>query len=133
MADNESGQLRGGFYALEDWGGGVRWTQEKARAVLTHNGESKVSVTFATGSPERGAPVRGAITVGDEDGAVAERQEFEAPVESEQTVTVPVPDGVGEQVWVTITVDNPMVPDQLNRRSKDPRTLGVAVREIALV
>ena len=133
MADNESGQLRGGFYALEDWGGGVRWTQEKARAVLTHNGESKVSVTFATGSPERGAPVRGAITVGDEDGAVAARPAFEAPVDSEQTVTVPVPDGVGEQVWVTITVDNPMVPDQLNRRSKDPRTLGVAVREIALV
>jgi hypothetical protein len=132
MADNESGQLRGGFHALEDWGGGVRWTQEQARAVLTPNGESKVMVTFFTGERGSDTTVRGAVTVGDEDGSVTERQEFEAPAQSEQTVTVTIPDGAPADVWVTISVGNPMRPGQAGRGTKDPRTLGVAVREIAL-
>jgi SAM-dependent methyltransferase len=132
MADNESGQLRGGFHAVEEWGGGIRWTQEEARAVLTSSGESKVMVTFSTGERGTDTTVRGAVTVGDEAGTITERQEFEAPAQTEQTVTVTIPDGAPAEVLVTISVDNPMRPGHAGRGSKDPRTLGVAVREIAL-
>ena len=70
--------------------------------------------------------------IGDEAGTITERQEFEAPAQTEQTVTVTIPDGAPAEVLVTISVDNPMRPGQAGRGSKDPRTLGVAVREIAL-
>ncbi|HKE97831.1 MAG TPA: methyltransferase domain-containing protein [Actinomycetes bacterium] len=132
MADNESTHLRGGFFPLEPWGGGIRWTGPEARAVLKYAGERKAAVAFNTGTARRGPSVRGSVTVGDENGARSARQEFEVPSDSWQTVVAPVPEGLRDRVWVTITVDNPMVPGELDRGVPDGRTLGVAVREIAL-
>src|SRR4029453_6354821 len=132
MADNESTHLRGGFFPLEPWGGGIRWTGPEARAVLKYAGERKAAVAFNTGTARRGPSVRGSVTVGDENGARSARQEFEVPSDSWQTVVAPVPEGLRDRVWVTITVDNPMVPGELDRGGPDGRSLGGAVREIAL-
>jgi len=132
MSDTAAARFGQGFYKLEQWGGGVRWTGEEAQAVLVNNGEGKASATFFTGSTQRGPTVRGAIAVSNEDGTVVERQAFEVTSGVWETVTVAVPDGIGDRVRVTLTVDNPMVPSELDAKSKDDRRLGVAVREIGL-
>ena len=132
MADNERAQLTGGFYELEDWGGGVRWTGPNAELQLVYDGERKLSVTFHTGTPKRGASVRGSVAVGAEDGSIVERADFEAATGTWETVVVPVPDDLSERVKVTITVADPMVPNQIDPGSGDKRELGVAVREVGL-
>jgi SAM-dependent methyltransferase len=132
MADNESGQLRLGFFPLESWGGGVRWTGPEARLVLAHAGERKCSVTFHSGPAKRGDSVRGRLRVGDEAGTSVGTQEFEVPADGWHTVVAPVPEGAPDPVWVTITVDDPVVPSEVERRSDDHRSLGVAVREVGL-
>jgi SAM-dependent methyltransferase len=132
MADNESAQLRAGFHPLEAWGGGVRWTGPEARAVLAHSGERKCSVTFHGGPAKRGRSVRGSVRVGDETGTNVQTQEFEVAPDAWHTVVVPVPEGAPDPVWVTITVDDPVVPSTLDKGSADNRSLGVAVREIGL-
>ena len=132
MADNESGQLRAGFHPLEAWGGGVRWTGPEAKLVLAQAGERKCSVTFHAGLARRGQSVRGRVQVGDEAGTNAETQEFEVAPDGWHTVVVPVPEGAPDPVWVTITVDDPIVPSALDKGSTDNRSLGVAVREVGL-
>ena len=134
MIDQESSALLSGFYRMEPWGGGVRWTMPKAQLVLDRQGHDKLSVTMYTGMNLRGPQVEGWVAVGDEAAPKdLQRHEFKLPSESWETLTFPLPDGCSDKVLVEIGVNQPMVPGDLDPKLKDRRVLGVAVREVALL
>ncbi len=134
MIDQESSALLSGFYRMEPWGGGVRWTMPKAQLVLDRQGHDKLSVTMYTGMNLRGPQVEGWVAVGDEAAPKdLQRHEFTLPSGSWETLTFPLPDGCSDKVLVEIGVNQPMVPGDLDPKLKDRRVLGVAVREVALL
>lgn len=134
MIDQESSALLSGFYRVEPWGGGVRWTMPKAQLVLDRQGHDKLSVTMYTGMNLRGPQVEGWVAVGDEAAPKdLQRHEFKLPSESWETLTFPLPDGCSDKVLVEIGVNQPMVPQELDPKLKDRRALGVAVREVSLL
>src|SRR6266540_4356367 len=134
MIDQESSALLSGFYRVEPWGGGVRWTMPKAQLVLDRQGHDKLSVTMYTGMNLRGPQVEGWVAVGDEAAPKdLQRHEFKLPSESWETLTLPLPDGCSDKVLVEIGVNQPMVPQELDPKLKDRRALGVAVREVSLL
>src|SRR6266545_1891052 len=114
MIDQESSALLSGFYRVEPWGGGVRWTMPKAQLVLDRQGHDKLSVTMYTGMNLRGPQVEGWVAVGDEAAPKdLQRHEFKLPSESWETLTFPLPDGCSDKVLVEIGVNQPMVPQEL--------------------
>jgi hypothetical protein len=133
MADQQTSPLLSGFYRLEDWGGGVRWTMAKAQAVLRRQRQDKLSVTFYTGMGIRGPQVEGWVAISEDgSGRGLQRHEFTLPSDSWETLTFPLPEDISN-VLVEIGVKQPMVPNDLDPKLKDRRVLGVAVRELALL
>ncbi len=132
MADEESAQLVNGFHELEGWGGGLRWTGKEARLFLKHTNEQSLSLTFYSGLATRGDKVNGKVTIGDQGNVHEESHPFTVSSDTWQTITFPVPADAPAELLVTIRVDNPMIPAQLDKNSQDGRELGIAVREIAL-
>jgi SAM-dependent methyltransferase len=135
MVDQESTPLVSGFYQLEPWGGGIRWTRPEARLVLRRQGQDKLSVTFYTGMKGRGPQVEGWVAVGDEAGGDLQRHEFTVPSDSWETLTFPLPAAAGtsDSVLIELGVNRPMVPNELDPKLKDRRVLGLAVREVSLL
>ncbi len=132
MADAEGAQLMDGFYPLEDWGGGVRWTAKEARLFLKHTDEQSLSITFYSGPAARGTDISGKVIIGDRDHVLEESHPFTVASDTWQTLTFPVPAAAPTELLVTIAVDNPMVPKKLGVNPADERELGVAVKEVAL-
>jgi SAM-dependent methyltransferase len=135
MVDQESSPLLSGFFRVEAWGGGVRWTGPKAQLVLRRRGHDKVSVSLYTGIESRGPEVEGWIGVGGEAAGEQglQRHEFTLPSGSWETLTFPLPADTSDRVLIEIGVNRPMVPNELDPKLKDGRQLGVAVREVALL
>jgi SAM-dependent methyltransferase len=134
MGDQQSTALLSGFYWLESWGGGVRWTGRKARLVLRRQGQEKLSLILYTGMDIRGPRVEGWVAVGNEaDDEDLQRHEFSLPSDSWETLTFPLPAGSFENVLIEVGVNQPMVPNELDPKLKDRRVLGVAVREVTLL
>jgi hypothetical protein len=133
MVDEVSAPLLDGFFNLEQWGGGVRWTGPRAHLLLSTGGHEKLSITFYGGLPIRGPEVRGWIILGDPAGTRTERHGFIVPSDTWQTLTFPLPAEPPAELLIEIGVEVPMVPSALDRSLKDGRALGVAVREVALV
>jgi SAM-dependent methyltransferase len=133
MAEEVSWPLVDGFYSLEPWGGGVRWTGPRARLQLATGAHEKVSITFYAGMQRRGPEVKGWVALGDQAGTRTERHDFTVPSDTWQTLTFPLPAEPPAELLIEIGVEAPMVPSELDRRSRDGRALGVAVREVALV
>jgi SAM-dependent methyltransferase len=133
MVDEVSAPLLDGFFKLEAWGGGVRWTGPRAHLLLSTGGHEKLSITFYAGLPIRGPEVRGWITLGDPAGTGTERHGFTVPSDTWQSLTFPLPAEPPAELLIEIGVEDPMVPSALDRSFKDGRALGVAVREVALV
>jgi hypothetical protein len=133
MAEEVSAPLLDGFFNLESWGGGVRWTGPTAHLLLATGSHEKVSITFYGGPAERGPEVRGWVTLSDPAGTRAERHDFAVPSDTWQTLTFPLQTGPPAELLIEIGVENPLIPSALDRRSRDGRALGVAVREVALV
>ncbi len=133
MVEEQSTPLVGGFYGLEPWGGGVRWTGPQARLALQRRGHEKLSLTFYTGMAARGPQVEGWVAVGDEAGGSLQRHEFTVPSNSWETLTFPLPPDATDSLLVEVGVSRPMVPNDLDPKVKDRRVLGVAVREVALL
>jgi hypothetical protein len=134
MVDQETPALVSGWYDLEDWGGGVRWTMPKAQIVLRRQGQEKLSLTLYTGMEIRGSQVEGWVSIGDETNQNLQRHEFTLPSNGWETLTFPLPPGSSSgSVLVEIGVKQPMVPNDLDPKLKDRRALGVAVRELTLL
>jgi SAM-dependent methyltransferase len=132
MADEEATSLLDGFYGLEQWGGGVRWTGQRARMLLQPRGHTKISITLFGGPKGRGPTVTGWVTLGDPATGPSERHEYQLASDSWDTVSFPLPDEAAEDLLVEIGVDRPVIPSDINAKSKDGRPLGVAVREVVL-
>jgi SAM-dependent methyltransferase len=126
-------QLLDGFYGLEAWGGGIRWTGRRARLYLRWQGEEKLAVSLYTGTRPGGAAVRGWLSLTDEALSFDLRHEFVVAPATWETVVAPVPSPLPEKVIVTIGVENVFVPQQSDPASGDDRELGVAVRDVAFV
>jgi SAM-dependent methyltransferase len=133
MADEVSVPLLDGFFDLEPWGGGVRWTGPRAHMLLATGAHEKLSITFYAGLPVRGPEVKGWIAMGDPEGGRTERHAFTVPSDTWQTLTFPLPANPPAELLIEIGVEKPMVPRALDRRLQDGRALGVAVREVTLV
>jgi SAM-dependent methyltransferase len=133
MVDEETTALQSGFFGLEQWGGGVRWTGQKALLTLRRGGHEKLSVTFYSGTAARGPQVEGWVTVSGEDGSKPQRHEFAVPSDSWETLTFPLAPDAPDNLLVEIGVDRPVVPAEVHPKSRDLRPLGVAVREVVLL
>jgi SAM-dependent methyltransferase len=133
MADEVSAPLLDGFFGLERWGGGVRWTGPRAHLLLAVKGQEKLSITFYSGPEQRGPEVKGWVALGAADGTAMERHDFTVPSDSWETLTFPLPADPPSELLIEIGVEQPMVPSQLDRRQRDGRELGVAVRVAALI
>jgi hypothetical protein len=133
MADEVSVPLLDGFFDLEPWGGGVRWTGPRAHMLLATGAHEKLTITFYGGLPVRGPEVKGWIAMGDPEGGRTERHAFTVPSDTWQTLTFPLPANPPAELLIEIGVEKPMVPRALDRRLQDGRALGVAVREVTLV
>jgi SAM-dependent methyltransferase len=132
MGDDVTAPLIDGFYDLEPWGGGVRWTGPRARLSLFPKGHRRVEVVFYSGRAARGSKVEGWVTLRDQDGTSLEHHAFSVPSDRWETLTFPVPDDPPSELVIEIGVEQPMVPSQLEPGQADGRELGVAVREVAL-
>ena len=133
MADEVSVPLLDGFFDLEPWGGGVRWTGPRAHMLLATGAHEKLTITFYGGLPVRGPEVKGWIAMGDPEGGRTERHAFTVPSDTWQTLTFPLPANPPAELLIEIGVEKPMVPRALDRQLQDGRALGVAVREVTLV
>jgi len=131
MADEVSAPLVEGFYGIEPWGEGVRWTGPRARLVLCTKGHQRLEVTFYSGQAARGPKVEGWIGLGHPDGGALERHGFTVPSDSWETLAFPVPADPPAELLIEIGVEHPMVPSRLDPAQRDSRPLGVAVREVA--
>jgi SAM-dependent methyltransferase len=132
MGDDVTAPLMDGFYDLEPWGEGVRWTGRRARLCLFPKSHRSVELTFYSGPAARGAKVDGWVALAEEEAAELERHTFSVPSDSWETLTFPLPDSPPSELVIEIGVDDPMVPARLDSGAQDSRELGVALREVAL-
>jgi len=121
-----------GFFDLEPWGGGVRWTGPLSEVALRPSGHEKVAVTFYTGPAARGPEVRGCIELRDTAAGSKQRNDFAVPSDTWQTLELPLPADVSGDLVMEITVDRPIVPRELDPNLRDERALGIAVRDVVL-
>ncbi len=133
MIDEQATALVSGFYGLEPWGGGVRWTGPKAQVALRCRGHEKLSITFYTGMAARGPQVDGWVAIADEAGGQLKRHEFSVPSDSWETLTIPLPADPPDNLMVEVGVNHAIVPSEIDPKVGDRRPLGIAVREVALL
>jgi SAM-dependent methyltransferase len=122
-----------GFFKLEPWGGGVRWTGPIGQVMLKPAGHKKVAITLYTGPTGRGPDVRGWLELQDFISGGKERQEFSLPSGIWETLVLPLPDGPPTDVILQIGVETTITPHELDSNLPDDRQLGVAVREVQLL
>lgn len=126
MADEESAQLVDGFYQLEDWGGGVRWTAPEARLFLRNEGCQQINLVLFGGPAVRGPLVNGRLMVGDKDHQDETSYPFSIAAGEWANLSFPLPENAPAELLVTLFVDQPLkVP-------ADSRELGIVVREVGL-
>jgi SAM-dependent methyltransferase len=121
-----------GFFDLEPWGGGVRWTGPAAEVALRPRGHEKVVITFYTGPAARGPEVRGWIELRDTATGTKQRHDLAVASDTWQTLELPLPADVSGDLVMEITVDKLLIPCELDPRLTDDRELGIAVRDVVL-
>jgi SAM-dependent methyltransferase len=122
-----------GFFDLEPWGGGIRWTGPWSEIALRPSDHEKVAITFYSGPAARGPEVRGSIELRDTAARSKQRHDFAVASDAWQTLEFPLPAHPVSDLVMEITVDKPIIPRELDPRLTDDRALGIAVREVVLV
>jgi SAM-dependent methyltransferase len=122
-----------GFFDLEPWGGGIRWTGSWSEVALRPGEHQKVAITFYSGPAARGLEVRGSIELRDPATGSKQRHDLVVASDTWQTLEFPLPAQPISDVVMEIAVDKPMIPCELDPTLTDDRALGIAVREVVLV
>jgi SAM-dependent methyltransferase len=122
-----------GFFDLEPWGGGVRWTGTWSEVALRPSAHQKVAITFYSGPAARGPEVRGSIELRDTATGSKQHHDFAVASDTWQTLEFPLPAHPNSDLVMEIAVDKPVIPCELDPKLTDDRALGIAVREVVLV